>query len=445
MKDLIESESKPLISQNLFYHWTLCGMTLVHPILLKINEGQLPQWLDQLRHLRERHEILRSLYRQDQNGQLVVTIMKPQSPFIIEEILLDDEDQLRPYKQSIPNDLEMDLAEDGPLLAKILRLGEDLYLWVGIHHVIFDGRSLMFFFNDLIRGVEGQEPPQIEISPFSYLVEEEQRLWEATPKTYPLISLEKDVLLRKISSVESRYPGGTGQLWKAFGNIPDQVQQQVDRAVQLTTCKMSHFCHAAFIKTMSKFCYESLFNGNASFITTYPTTSKEQRGRALFGPLMNKVVVRSPNEERGHRLIQGVKQALKEAREVLHIPLDQRCRELKDRFMMSSDELQSSHKVIFPEILYDSDLVIKDHSSGLYDRKSPLFSVCTETETVVTKNFTSASCQFLFSIRVRDQGGILSLYTSVIEDLTDDITVDLVHRFFIESLLELAQECFEEG
>lgn len=107
----------------------------------------------------EHHDILRSVFR---NNKLEVLKVKESKLYDYEEIILDSNTEVGELEE-IFNRIQASInLEEGPMMkvAKI-KLYEDNYLFICIHHLVIDGISWRILIEDITQGIHQQESGQM--------------------------------------------------------------------------------------------------------------------------------------------------------------------------------------------------------------------------------------------------------------------------------------------
>lgn len=126
------------------------------------------------------------------------------------------------------------------------------FLFMDVHHIIFDGLSETIFMEDVLKAYEGQVPEAEEVSAYDFSLFEKElqssSSFEASKAYFNELLSDFNVM----SYPDSETPDGTGQ-----GEVTVRVESKVvDRAVKNMEVTAGSFIHAAFGETMGRFIRE---------------------------------------------------------------------------------------------------------------------------------------------------------------------------------------------
>lgn len=123
------------------------------PMVFRVLTDNITALENSMHHLIERHEVLRTLIKVDEQGNAYQKIMNvSEFPLTIDKVTVQDQNQLDQTLSKMINQ-PYDLSQEYPIRISVFELNnagiKEYYLCVVIHHIAFDGWSIDVFTREL--------------------------------------------------------------------------------------------------------------------------------------------------------------------------------------------------------------------------------------------------------------------------------------------------------
>ncbi len=148
---MVEQDKYPLsfAQQRLYFIEQYEGGSNTYniPISIKLNKNiDLEIFKKAMKSVVDRHEILKTLIKEDDELNLYQELSKEELRFI--ELAFQDEDSLKNKFKEDVNKI-FDLHEELPIYVGMYQFKEEIYVSINIHHIAFDGWSMDIFFKEI--------------------------------------------------------------------------------------------------------------------------------------------------------------------------------------------------------------------------------------------------------------------------------------------------------
>lgn len=230
-RTLIEHIPLSFAQERLWFIDKLEGSNHYHiPLLLNLDQQIKPQGIEEaINAMLVRHEILRTVYPEDENGPYQSII--PQPTEILKQSFLDGD----PSKEEVANFIRkpFDLSNEGVFRAWLINKSKgDRLLVIVIHHIAFDGWSQPIFISELkqfyslwAQGAKMQLP-ELKIQYADFAIHQKKQLqgekleemlayWEGSLKGVSPVALPTDFSRPALQSTRGDYVSRTlpGSCW----------------------------------------------------------------------------------------------------------------------------------------------------------------------------------------------------------------------------------------
>lgn len=144
------------------------------PAIIKLTGELKPEYLfEAMQYVIERHEILRTIYK-DEDGKFMPFVLDTAKlPCVIEDMSEKSEDEIQQKIMQDMKNVVFDLTKDIPLAMKLVKASEELhYVCIQIHHIAADGWSIGILSKELSDNYQKllhNEPVTVEKLKMSYM------------------------------------------------------------------------------------------------------------------------------------------------------------------------------------------------------------------------------------------------------------------------------------
>lgn len=292
----------------------------------------------------DRHQVLRSVYRQ-QDGLVSMVLQQPQPiALVVEDISAMTTDEQPQKLKEIASAHVMtpfDLSTDLMLAVKVVKMASDVHvLLVRLHHIAADGLSIAILTEEVCRHYQSPDimsPLPLQYSDYAswqrrWLTEQnvaqQMEYWKGILEGIPMLH---SLPLSKVRPARQSFQGTS-----LYFELPKELFEQVKKVAKSENVTLFVYLQTAFATLVS------LYSNHNDIVIGTPSNSRDEQSlQGMIGLFLNLLLIRTDVQSQTvfTELLQRNNQNILNAFDYQHLPFEHLIEALKPQRSLSHNPL----------------------------------------------------------------------------------------------------------